>query len=66
MRVMVDRVRNARYSLQSGFHSPSNEVGSLIDGVSDDRAGDASRMVESVLRTGTPVTSFSGSDSIAR
>lgn len=66
MRVMVDRVRNARYSLQSGFHSGSDEAKSLIGGVSDDGAGDALRMVEFVLWTGIPVTSFSRVDSIAR
>lgn len=66
MRVMVARVRNARYSLKSGFHSGSNEVKSLIGGVSDDAAGDAWRMVEFVLWTGIPVTSFSRTDSITR
>lgn len=66
MRVMVDRVRNARYNLQSGFHSGSKEAKSLIGGVSDDGAGDALRMVEFVLWTGIPVTSFSIIDSITR
>ncbi len=55
----MDRVMKARYSLQSGLR------GSLMDDVSDDVSGDTLWVVDSVLWTGIPVTSFFGNDSIA-
>lgn len=61
----MDRVMKARYSLQSGLHWAADHVGSLMDDGSDDVSGDVSWVVDSVLCTGIPVTSFFGNDSIA-
>lgn len=65
IRVMVARVRKARYSLQSGWNSDSDASLLVRDDGCDDVAGDASRTVKSVLRAGGNVFCVYDKDSMA-